>query len=607
MKDFLANFLNYNFGMLAKDAANNSASHYQNEVWLRAVIPARPAATDIGWMGGDPRLPDPFQWPSRDGQPYQFLCQINCASLPGDLWGGLGPRTGWLAFFSAISGRVDVKVIYQPKLGPERHNENAWRKSSTGLYWVDDKYDVLLAPPPRWMLEFVHPVDGENCVPYRLRRRPSDDDAFSIAAPENQPLDWRTLELLLNEALSGSKKSAARWAEAARHREARLKPPRQEMVAALETMIDTVDQLHGALKDSEATQSFSLQSWLSHADLIFRIRELGNEVVLQHGASPLEAAEKREIELANGQGLFSKLKSPLFPPDTDQGRRHAELMRLIADLEHDLQADQQLAPSARGPSADRPGWLEYREKFPQNWDAYADRARHIRRLYYSFWADNAAVIAPTMKDNLLLEPPNTWAEALKHAESSRGWAHERLNDIANRGAEGPETVDMARSRQEKAGALAAELETVIRDIRNRDRATAFAPDEWSALYRLLDAHQADQVLDQFWSVNYRVLRSEVAKQLYAANPDALCPATRSSLEAEWAFDAEQATLQIGGTPRGWCADFIESKPKSVMLLQVPTNNFTYFTWGDVSDLVVSISRSDLERHKFGNAWVDVSN
>jgi hypothetical protein len=43
--------------------------------------------------------------------------------------------------------------------------------------------------------------------------------------------------------------------------------------------------------------------WLSHADLIFRIRELGNEVVLQHGASPLAVAEKREIELANGQGL----------------------------------------------------------------------------------------------------------------------------------------------------------------------------------------------------------------------------------------------------------------------------------------------------------------
>jgi uncharacterized protein YwqG len=144
-------------------------------------------------------------------------------------------------------------------------------------------------------------------------------------------------------------------------------------------------------------------------------------------------------------------------------------------------------------------------------------------------------------------------------------------------------------------------------MRNRDRATAFAPEEWSALYRLLDAHQAEEVLDRFWSTNYRVMRSEVGKQLYAADPEALSPAARSSLEAEWTFNAEQATLQIGGMPRGWCADFIENKPESVMLLQVPTNNFTYFTCGDVDDLVVSISRSDLERRNFGNVWVDVSN
>ena len=87
----------------------------------------------------------------------------------------------------------------------------------------------------------------------------------------------------------------------------------------------------------------------------------------------------------------------------------------------------------------------------------------------------------------------------------------------------------------------------------------------------------------------------------------MSPVVRSSLEAAWTFDAEQATLQIGGMPRAWCADFIENKPESVMLLQVPTNNFTYFIWGDVNDLVVSISRSDLERHNFGNVRVDVSN
>jgi len=96
MKDFLAKFnlaqfIAHNFEMLGKHA-NSSASHYQNQVWLRAVLPTRRGATEIGWLGGNPRLPDPFEWPSRDGQPYQFLCQIGCASLPPGLWGGIGPR-----------------------------------------------------------------------------------------------------------------------------------------------------------------------------------------------------------------------------------------------------------------------------------------------------------------------------------------------------------------------------------------------------------------------------------------------------------------------------------------------------------------------------------
>ena len=48
-------------------------------------------------------------------------------------------------------------------------------------------------------------------------------------------------------------------------------------------------------------------------------------------------------------------------------------------------------------------------------------------------------------------------------------------------------------------------------------------------------------------------------------------------------------------------------PKSVMLLQLPTNHLTLFTCGDVNDLVVSISTSDLARNNFSRVWVDVSN
>ena len=95
-KDFIAGFLNYNAEMLAKASDEDlaSAAHYRNEVWMRASIPARPHGAEASWIGGNPKLPDPFQWPSRDGQPYQFLCQIDCATLPEKLGEASGPGRG---------------------------------------------------------------------------------------------------------------------------------------------------------------------------------------------------------------------------------------------------------------------------------------------------------------------------------------------------------------------------------------------------------------------------------------------------------------------------------------------------------------------------------
>lgn len=182
-----------------KASDNNNAAQYQNPVWLRAAIPARPVTIEGSWMGGYPKLPDPFQWPSRGGQPYQFLCQINCASLPRELWGGLGPRSGWLAFFTALAGPIGAKVIYAADLGPERRNENAWLRSATYLRGIDDRYSALLAPPAAWGLKSVLPHGDESCIPSRTRPLPIVGERISIATPEYQPVDWVTHDVLLDE------------------------------------------------------------------------------------------------------------------------------------------------------------------------------------------------------------------------------------------------------------------------------------------------------------------------------------------------------------------------------------------------------------------------
>lgn len=607
MKNLLARILNTNIEMLTK-ASDNTASHYENQVWLRAVVPARPMATEIGWVGGNPALPDPFHWPGRGGQPYQFLCQINCASLPPALWGGLGPRTGWLAFFMASSGNIDVKVIYAPQLGPERRNEDAWHRSATGLHWVDEKYDALLGPPPRWGLDFVHPADGVSGVPDRLRRRPSADDIFSLAVAGHRPVSRETFEALLEEALSQSRKSVAYLDDLARQQNASLKSPHPELPAALKEMTDTADRLSDALNSSGVTQPFSLRSWLSHAGLIFRIRELEDEVSLQQGKSFLTVVRKADIALANGQGMLAGVAmAPHFSADGAQGRRHADLMQLVGDLERDLENDPRIPPREPGASSDVAAWLAYREKFAREWNGYADRVRRIRKLYYAFWADNAEIIVPRTKRSLMAPPPDTLEKALARADSARQWAVDQLNRLENAGPEAQRKLAELRRRRMEAETLITQLEGARQRLGERRPEAVFNPDEWTAYYQLLDEKEARQALPRYWSTTYRILLSEAAKRLYASNPDALSPAVRQSLEAEWAFDAEQGTLQIGGTPRGWCATFVENKPSSVVLLQLPTNNLTHFTCGDVSDLVVSISRTDLERHNFATARVDVSN
>ena len=597
--------------MLAQAAGAGPADHDDSEEYLRAAIPAPSATAEHGWIGGNPSLPDPFRWPERGGQPYQFLCQVDCASLPPKLWGGLGPRTGWLAVFAGFTGSLDVKVVHAPGLGAERHNGAAWRKSASALHSMDGRLDRFLSAPPKWRLHVVHPGDGEDCVPDRLRQRPTASGPFRVAAPEHRPFDWTTLELLLSEAMAHGEERAKAFAHSARERTARLKPPPERLTTALRDILVTSDQLTKALQAFRAGQPFSPEGWLSHADLIVRIMLLEDEYFLQSGHSFESVVQRMQIELVNNQGFLRSMTapSPLFQPETTQGRAHTELVGLVADLERDLRADGRIPPrpaKAIGPNV--ADWKEYRENFPEDWQRYAGRVRHIRELFYAFWRANAiAAEAATRGKPKTVSIPGTLDEAFVRQERQRSWTRNRLDTIACGDPDADNEMRMARQRQVDAGQFALRMDDELRKVRGRDPAAAFSPDDWVAICGMIDESADRDILSQYWRFGYSVVRSEMAKQIYSVRPDSLPSAARLALEAEWRFDAEQATLQLGGTPRGWCENFIEQKPDSVLLLQIPSNNLTHFLFGDVSDLAISISRADLKRHHFGSVRVDVSN
>jgi hypothetical protein len=291
VKGFLAKFLQHNAEMLARSADHNTAPHYQSPVWLRARVRGQSQA-EAGWIGGNPCLHDPFHWPERDGQAYQFLCQIDCAALPRTAWGGLGPRTGWLAFFANTSGLVDAKVIYSKTLGPEHHSTASWRKAASAQHSMDVRYDRYLGLPVRWQLEFFAPAEGESGVPTRLRKRPSASTQFRLAGPEHQPFDWATHDLLVSEAQAWARKLADDYAFSERQYEAALAPPPEELVQAVKDMAHAAEQLREALAATAASERFSPEGWLAKLDLICRARLAEDEISLQRGASFWEFCRK---------------------------------------------------------------------------------------------------------------------------------------------------------------------------------------------------------------------------------------------------------------------------------------------------------------------------
>ncbi len=103
-------------------------------VVLRRQVPIRADEKPQSWFGGRPMMPDNVPWPKsislehpqRGEIPLHFLAQISCAELPEELWGGLGPREGWLLFFidpntGDLDGRTEgCRVIHTRTLGSER-------------------------------------------------------------------------------------------------------------------------------------------------------------------------------------------------------------------------------------------------------------------------------------------------------------------------------------------------------------------------------------------------------------------------------------------------------------------------------------------------------
>lgn len=177
------------------------------EVTLRLVpqIPPRDAISTNSWLGGRPRLPTGTEWPRIDDQPADFLAQISCADLPQDLWGGLGPRDGALAFFIHRRKHA-LRILHlrdtgMPVAPPFTLNDpEGWFGPHGGLGF-GDLAPFAVRAFPEWPVDMVvvRPGDADP----RSEGDPNEpgaalyDRGYDIADPAFHPFDWGSMTAMV--------------------------------------------------------------------------------------------------------------------------------------------------------------------------------------------------------------------------------------------------------------------------------------------------------------------------------------------------------------------------------------------------------------------------
>ena len=172
-------------------------------VVLRRQVPIRHDETARSWLGGLPSLPDDVEWPrsiaheypEAGERPLHFVMQICCADLPAALWGGLGPRTGWLIIFvdpnqGWSEGDGGHRVIHTTQIGVQRAPPSDIGPVHDGNYtggnykWLETK-DV----PPIWRRWPVDIVSYPNAMHARDTYNFGSPPDFDMIMYDGAPVD----------------------------------------------------------------------------------------------------------------------------------------------------------------------------------------------------------------------------------------------------------------------------------------------------------------------------------------------------------------------------------------------------------------------------------
>lgn len=305
----------------------------QHPLHVRLVpqIPIRTKSTS--WFGGNPFMPASIKWPvGADGLPMQFLAQIDLSKAPNALWEGLGPRSGWLLFFTNYEFG-GAKVIHTEKLGSSRTAPPipASRVSEYGpwfnTYGLSDVDLVHLGKtipadhrPPYWPVDITTVAEGTWTQDWNYRQ-PSDGPSplrrlhqtgYDLREEHLAPFDWHSVWLLVHASqckVWSIQKHVQKWLKTAQNSIESLEKKRPD----------------GYAKDVEAhhSKAVALQSNLD---------------VLASTEAKLLALEKNALELAKHRPFTVEIRDEYFaqitqlpiPRCRDWGNEEPDFLSLVS-------------------------------------------------------------------------------------------------------------------------------------------------------------------------------------------------------------------------------------------------------------------------------------
>ncbi|MCP4070680.1 MAG: DUF1963 domain-containing protein [Hyphomicrobiales bacterium] len=189
-----------------KDSARASA---RPAVMLKPQIPIGDNSS-TGWFGGRPALPEGMAVPEKDGEKLVFVGQINLSEIPKGIWSGLGPRSGWLAFFLPEKWPPKPTVLHFDGPLVEVSASDAHNAEWTRIHDFKEPREYLL---PRWPI-IVETLQGSELHDVPTSHVTKRDCSGTLLDTAYYPFDIETKSLLLrclSECVVNATKSTIRF------------------------------------------------------------------------------------------------------------------------------------------------------------------------------------------------------------------------------------------------------------------------------------------------------------------------------------------------------------------------------------------------------------